>query len=152
MVLNGVGAIAALALLIRQVVSDDPSELGWNIAFGIFWCGLIGYQVVMLIRRRRADALLELGPDGVRVNDVGRGWVTLPWSAVGSVRQAGLMRGRVTVWPASGVTQSTPGVVFPDPTSFAKAKQQGVTIDTMTSNLRSTEVVEAADRFRHADS
>jgi hypothetical protein len=96
----------------------------------------------------RADALMEIGPDALRVNDLGRGWVTLPWPAVGRVEQRGLMRGRVRVWLARGVTATTPGVRFPGETSFTKAKQSGLTIDTVTSNLRSTEVVEAAERFR----
>jgi hypothetical protein len=146
--LNGVASAAALALLVRHAVVDDPSDLGWNVVFFLFWVGLMSYQLFTLARTLRADALLEVGPEGLRINDVGRGWVTLPWAAVGAVTRGRLIRGRVRVWPAPGLTWSTPGVVFPDQASFAKAKQGGFRIDTGTANVRSTDVLAAVERFR----
>ncbi len=148
LVLMGLGSVLALALLVRNAAVDDPSDLAWNVVYLTGWGAFLLYQVYVSVRSLRADALMEIGPDALRINDLGRGWVTLPWSAVGRVEQRGLMRGRVRVWLARGVTTSTPGVELPDATSLDRARQRGFTIDTVTSNLRSTEVVEAAERFR----
>ena len=150
MALGGLASLLALAFLIRHAVVDDPSDLAWNIVYLACWGAFMAYQTYVSIRSLRADALMEIGPDTLRINDVGRGWVTLPWSSVGRVEPRGLMRGRVRVWLAPGVTQATPGAEFPDEASFTRAKREGITIATVTSNLRSTEVVEATVRFRGA--
>jgi phage-related minor tail protein len=45
------------------------------------------YQVIFNRRLKAADALAEVAPWGMRVNDLGRGWVELPWEAIDSVRK-----------------------------------------------------------------
>lgn len=61
---------------------------------------------------------MRIDRTGIRLNGVGRGWVSLPWDAVGSVHKD--VFGRLVVKPAEGVGPATPGTHRPDDRSTAR--------------------------------
>ena len=89
----------------RGIVGDLVLVVGLPLAFGL--------QARQWRRLLAADALVEIGPAGVRVNHLGHGWLVLPWAAVGSIGPDSMFR-TVVVQPAVGVDRSTPGTKWPD--------------------------------------
>ena len=95
------GAIVIGLNLLQVLVADTGWERAWPGASAGAWVAIMAPQVVMGRRLLAADALAEVGPWGIRVNVLGRGWVSLSWDAVGGVRRDWARR--VVVKPAAGV-------------------------------------------------
>lgn len=105
------------------------------------------WSIVTWNRFRSAGALAEVSPWGIRINDMGRrGWVALPWEAVGSVRTN--LWGRIAVKPSAGVGPSTPGTEWPASRSTARrARRKGLLIFVQPSDMTRSQVLAAITHF-----
>ncbi len=123
---------------------------GWDVAFPasfvVYWAVLSACITFMWGRLVAADALMEVGPWGIRVNDLGRGWVSLPWDAVGAARKD--LWGRLVVKPAEGVDPSTPGTEWPPDTATARrARRWGFKVPGRVVHPDASTVIEAVHHF-----
>ena len=142
-----VASLAVLPSYIFLVLGDDE---GWDLAFRAlfigYWAILSAYIAFTWGRLLGADALMEVHPAGIRVNDVGRGWVWLPWDAVRSVRKDAW--GRIVVKPADGVGPATPGTDWPpDKATARRARRWGFKLPTRVAYPDRGEVLAAVHHF-----
>ncbi len=127
------------------LTSNDGWEVVYQGIFLTYGIGFVLFQVFVLARLIGADALMEVGSQGIRLNDLGRGWVTLPWDAVGSVRKN--RWGQLVVKPADGVGPTTPGTGWPPEASTARRARRGFKLPSRVAHPDAVDVVEAVHRF-----
>lgn len=147
-VVIGVMVPLGVVSIALALASDDPwwQQLWRSVnPFLVVAAGI--WTLVSWNRFRTAGALAEISAWGIRINDMGRrGWVALPWEAVGSVRKD--LWGRIAVKPAAGVGPSTPGTEWPASRSTARrARRKGLLIFVQPSDMARNQVLAAIAHF-----
>jgi len=141
-----VGAIVVILNILQVLLADTAWEAIWVGGTALAFVGVVASQVVMWRRFLAADVLAEVGPAGIRVHVLRRGWVSLPWDAVGGVRTDWARR--VVVKPAAGVDPSTPGTDWPPhPATVRRARRRGLFIATVPSDTDAPTVRAAISHF-----
>jgi hypothetical protein len=141
-------AFSVLGVGVLLLISDRSDR---GLVSDLLLLGVLPAAVAMQVRQWRwlvaTGSLLEIGPAGVRVHQLGRGWLSLPWEDVGSVGPA--VSGRtVVVRPAPGVDRSTPGTRWPDGRLVAlRARRWGFRVPLRLGDADMNQVMAAVRHF-----
>lgn len=145
MVVTAVLAVVVVALLL---LNRDPGDWVARALLVVVFPASLGLTIRTWRRLLAADALLEVGPAGVRINELGHGWVTLPWSAVGRVT-LGWPYETLVVRLVPGVGPSTPGTVWPPESAGLRWRRRfGFRLPLRFSDSPSHLVLAAVQRHR----
>lgn len=110
----------------------------WLASFAGFWASLpvilivanLGFQMVWYAfsfgRRMGTDPVAHIGSEGIAINALRHGWVSLPWPAVASITGGGQ---QLIIKPVSQATERAPSVTGPADDGFwRKAERRGLRI------------------------
>lgn len=146
--LNLFWVLGSVTIAVNLVGLTDTE--GWDPVFRgvtvVLWVALVAVQTVLWTRMRAAPALAEVGPGGLRVNILGSGWVSLPWTAVASVRED--WASRIVVRTAERIGSGSPGVEWPsDRAAARRARRRKLFIPTRQTHAAANQVLAAVHHF-----